>query len=938
MALFQPTNVIPSSFTVGVVDAANDTAQISWQVNGNSAMTAYKIDFYSNNDFSTPYADASTGKISDGIPTGGFYGTDRFGQPKMFTWTANGGKTWNAYNEAFTNGREFKFKITQYWQEGGVEKSIEQIESTVFATRTRPSLNIQRSGNENFTNATPFPSGSTLPASVGYFVGDYSQAQGAPVREARWQIATWTNGAEGEILADTGDVDTPTLQFSFNGFFIGNEYAVRCSGKADYQTYGTQDFDSGWVHFTANAEEQGKYVSNLTVSCSNRENTVLLKWENSGIIPPKFSPEEYVPVISGGSVTLDPNSSIRWDHEIVYDEAEKKNSEAPMQYSPPWTVVLKMEPLKEDRTEKQTVSGISSEIIRSPSQSVSRQPDSFPEVEGSYYIANFTFYPGAKYAKVLLSYPISIQIRGGTLARYTEKSNPDGSLTITTTSIGRPDLATVSVAYVGYSYTDSIISKGGILNYSVSNIGSSTKGYEIEEASDNSLKVTLYGKSEGANVSAVLSLNYQIFTTTGTLLEIGGSGQTLKLNGSEVELYNGEELLGKTEISPLVSSIVAIIAPEKLQVLSYKAGNGMVRTTQVAYTQKAVEALTIFGGDAGVIVNSVSVFQGDGSNIVSFYQNDLSFEPVWNDDSYKLYLSANFDNGIFDGGIGTSVSIGFKIYRQEVGSDILTPIAVLPSTVTALKDYGIRSRKSYKYSIYAYDSNQAFMQSVENDIVVSTCFKSYSLLVCDYDSVNDAYHVRKQYLFALNLSAGSEGNNNTPTLSANFTPYPTRMPSTQNYASGTLQGLIGVIYTVPALVEEINGYKHTAKPSTMDYFDSVDLEKELKDLSVTPYTLFMRDMKGHLRMVATSNQISMTPDLKKRQIPLTMSFPWVEIGDAGDVTIIQTPQDEGWGDRETLDVGLNYDEEIGAFSSQYPKPYTGTKFYLTGTKGTMRRG
>ena len=119
----------------------------------------------------------------------------------------------------------------------------------------------------------------------------------------------------------------------------------------------------------------------------------------------------------------------------------------------------------------------------------------------------------------------------------------------------------------------------------------------------------------------------------------------------------------------------------------------------------------------------------------------------------------------------------------------------------------------------------------------------------------------------------------------------------------------------------------------MDYFDSVDLDKELKDLSVTPYTLFMRDMKGHLRMVATNNQVSMTPDLKKRQIPLTMSFPWVEIGDASDVTIIQTPEDYGWSNSDRpLGISLKADSMTNVLSANYPKPYEGTKFYLTGVK------
>ena len=216
MALFQPTNVIPSSFTVGVVDAEKETVQLSWQINGNSPMTAFSVAFYENTDATesaTAKQVATIAKTSEGIPTGGFYGTDRFGKPQMFTWRDPNNRTWKSLG--LDNGNEYKFKITQYW-EGG---EVEQIEYSAFATRSAPKVEIKRSGAD-FTETTDFGKGSTLPASIGYFVGVYSQAQGAPVREVRWQVATWVNGREGDILADTGDVDTSTLCYSFNGFFI----------------------------------------------------------------------------------------------------------------------------------------------------------------------------------------------------------------------------------------------------------------------------------------------------------------------------------------------------------------------------------------------------------------------------------------------------------------------------------------------------------------------------------------------------------------------------------------------------------------------------------------------------------------------------------------------------------------------------------------------
>ena len=117
MALFQPTNIIPSSFTNGVVDAENDVAEVSWQVNGSSAMTNYQIDFYTYDPENAAASEYITCTNLKRVLDGGFLGTDRFGQPKMFTWSADGQKKWSAYNSAFTNGKQFKFKITQ-WYEG----------------------------------------------------------------------------------------------------------------------------------------------------------------------------------------------------------------------------------------------------------------------------------------------------------------------------------------------------------------------------------------------------------------------------------------------------------------------------------------------------------------------------------------------------------------------------------------------------------------------------------------------------------------------------------------------------------------------------------------------------------------------------------------------------------------------------------------------------
>lgn len=384
--------------------------------------------------------------------------------------------------------------------------------------------------------------------------------------------------------------------------------------------------------------------------------------------------------------------------------------------------------------------------------------------------------------------------------------------------------------------------------------------------------------------------------------------------------------------TPVGADTVAVaVSKNNINIFYYGSGELLSKYAKaISYSQSKISSVAIFGGDTGATTDNIAVFKGDGTNVLAYY-NNYEFEPVWSSNDYTLLMHVSC-NGNLEGGIGTTSGGGFRIYRQEVGTSILTPIATLASTVTSIKDYGILSRKSYKYMLCAYDSNGVFMSTVEADNAISTYFKNYSLLVCDYVEASDEYHVRKQYLFQYDLKEGSIGNNNTPTINKNFTKYPTRSASTSNYKSGTLQGLIGVIYSVPALIEQVENHKNMLNPSTIDYYDSIDLEQELYDLSTSQYYLFIRDMKGRIRMVHTNSQISITTNIKQKQQSSSISFPWVEIGDASNVAIIQTPKDYGWDyDIQVVEVSLDVNIETGELIAKYPIIYSGTKFYLAGS-------
>lgn len=1005
MALYQPTNIIPSSYTKGTVDV-NDAMEISWQVNGNSAMAAFQIDFYLNDYASTPIT--STGKRTDNCP---FYGTDRFGRPQFFTW--NSRVSWE--DKGFTNGNEYKYKITQYYvaneneyyvisststggydgttfyftlpdnryvyfrissdinfpkgtkiyyntesNQGGYiasngksiplsmtvsnskpgepalnmgratnEIAVTQNSFNVISTRAKPTLIIYGSKADYIDNID-FPNNGNIATSIGFFKAAYKQLQGDPIRWIRWQVATATKNNDGtnnlgEIIADTGDIYTPTLNYEFNGFFNGQQYAIRCFGESE----SGQECTSGWIFFTINIENQGEYSGEFTVQCLNKENAALLKWEGVEVIPPAISPQGYEPQVADGSVTLngkngDTEYSIAWNK--VGDSNGNLNE---MNFESPWTTALKLKLNLNSQSSSSSIefSGMPIRGEQTDTKIVIGRTYT-PTSKGYKYETTYSYIKG-------MANIINISINNSTASSYEYSVDNDSkqvTVILYTLLPNQTVYAEVRMQYEYFKISSTKNVDGVIKSYKVLSVSNSIIDYEIKF--DNYVATaTMYGN----NVSDILTINseieYNTFLPIGKLFEIQSNDIILSAgnNSFNVEM-NGDRLITTTHPATAVAASV-IVTSQDINIIYYGNGGEIITKSAMPITigdwQQDIISVSICGGDSGATVDSVSIYQGDGSNILSLYENP-DFKPVWNSDQYELYMTANF-NGNLEGGTGTATGSGFRVYRQEIGKNVLTPIATVPSTTTSVKDYGIVSRKAYKYSLYAYDNNGAFMSAVENANVIATCFNNYSLLVCDYDEVNDEYHVRKQYLFALNLSAGSVGNNNSPTLNANFTRYPTRMPSTQNYASGTLQGLIGAIYTVPALIEQIGNYKWTAKPSTLDYFDSVDLEKELYDLSTAPYQLFLRDMKGRLRMIATNGAITMTTNIKQKQQSISISFPWVEIGDASDVTIIQTPDDYGWNnDNQVLDVQLDVDVATGELSATYPFPYNGTKFYLTG--------
>lgn len=409
--------------------------------------------------------------------------------------------------------------------------------------------------------------------------------------------------------------------------------------------------------------------------------------------------------------------------------------------------------------------------------------------------------------------------------------------------------------------------------------------------------------------------NLDIYSQSGIMVGIYPAGITLNRAGEKIQLMQNEIVLGSCLINATFNDSVNVIViafnSQNLYVYSFYDNTYLgEQVTPLNYTQQNISSIQLNGAQR---CDYLAVIDGNNEDFINNLSNP-DYIPNWNNsDNYTVDLLADFNYGL-DGGTATATGTGFRLYRRTADGTENIELATLPSTTIALRDYGIKSNESYIYDFYVYDANGAFMGVRSTEATpLKRQFKRFSLLSTQYNENDNCYHVVKEYQFSCNIQDMAVSNNSNKSYVQNFTPYPTVFQSTANYASGTLQALIGFV-----------------DPKAYKYWDSTQLMDELNALSTTSNTLFLKDMKGHLWMVDVGT-VQMTATQTTREMQVTISLPWTEIGDASDVSIIQTPDDEGWNtDAQVLDVKLDVDVETGLLQVVYPFPYNGTAFYLVG--------
>ena len=253
--LFQPSNIYPSTFSgigAGTVDVTQDL-NVSWQVNGDTPMTAYQIKIYQNDSGSTLMYDSGSVSVS---PV--FEPHDKYGNATYFTAIISAAALSTA---GIVNGYQYGYKmlITQWW---GVSDYVEQTSASVFITRSTPTLAIN-------TITTPVASNSLT------ITANYSQAQGDPISTVEWVFAM--AGSESTPIRKTGAISTQVLSFDADGLITGNTYSIMCK----VVTSTGMEASTGFVQFPVSYSSSSLGINYQLAQLKN-SSAVYLSWDDLG--------------------------------------------------------------------------------------------------------------------------------------------------------------------------------------------------------------------------------------------------------------------------------------------------------------------------------------------------------------------------------------------------------------------------------------------------------------------------------------------------------------------------------------------------------------------------------------------------------------------------------------------------------------------------------
>ena len=253
MALYQPTNITPdliSGAENGVVIVnPGGNVEVSWSVNGNSPLLAYRIEFFRNDAASTPGAD--TGKITLNDP---FYGKDANGNEQRFSVSLPFGYFTIA---SMSPNKHGKIRITQWWGSSDTQ-SVAQRSLSVFRTSPNTTADVDDAVRQT-DGSYLFSAAVNLPSYVVY--GECS------VLWTRWEIINIENG---ETVEDTGVIWGASEYEYQTALLLPGQYVAAFS----FETSFGQTVRAESSIITVDSEELESY--GISAQCDSANSAVLL--------------------------------------------------------------------------------------------------------------------------------------------------------------------------------------------------------------------------------------------------------------------------------------------------------------------------------------------------------------------------------------------------------------------------------------------------------------------------------------------------------------------------------------------------------------------------------------------------------------------------------------------------------------------------------------
>ena len=251
--------------------------------------------------------------------------------------------------------------------------------------------------------------------------------------------------------------------------------------------------------------------------------------------------------------------------------------------------------------------------------------------------------------------------------------------------------------------------------------------------------------------------------------------------------------------------------------------------------------------------------------------NNTRYKPKLN--NYSRFL-VTFDeaNTTARGVSDTALGYTFSIYREIKDTNQLMYVARIGDGGLSITDYNVVNDTTYKYYIFKEDDSAISEAVISNDI--TTCWWDWSLVdLTPSTKEKNLYYANSSSIWKFNLNVSSAAKTQTlnNTTYNNLTRFPKVSSGKLNYSSGSLTCLLGNIQKTN------NGSFSYVEPATM-----LD---EWNDFCANGNIKLLKDRKGNAMLVMITGTSSQIDDVTREQVN-TITFEWVQVDDAANITVI----------------------------------------------------